>query len=145
MASSLLDSSTFVVEQKRKFFELRSQYRIFDEDGTQLGAVEQRKRSALTFLARLGTDLDVALPVTLEVVDATGTPLLTLHKPWMRMTLQVSRPGGLPVGTIRKRIKLGKATFGLADPAGLELGEVRGTGGRATSAWSTAPGWRSRR
>lgn len=74
MTASLLQVPTLVVEQRRKLFELNNQYRIFDTGGTQIGVVEQVGQSFLTLLARIGTDLDVALPVTLQVLDAAGSP-----------------------------------------------------------------------
>lgn len=131
MSTSLLDTETLVIEQRRKLFEMRNQYRVFDEAGTQIGAVEQESQSALTFLARLGTDLDVALPVTLRIEDGHGRPLLVLHKPWFRLTLSVAKPDGTHLGHISKRIRLGKARFTLTDAAGSEVGEVRAENWRA--------------
>jgi len=129
--TSLLDQSTFVVEQKRKFFEMRNQYRIFDESGSQIGAIEQTKQSVFTFLARLGTDLDVALPITLEISDDAGQTVLILHKPWFRMTLAVSRPDGTALGSIRKRMRLGKARFTVTDPSGIDIGVIQAQNWRA--------------
>lgn len=131
MTTSLLDTTILVIEQRRKLFEMRNQYRILDETGAPIGAVEQETQSALAFLARLGTDLDVALPVTLTVTDAAGQAVLVLHKPWFRMALSVSRPDGSRLGTVTKRIRLGKARFTLSDAAGSELGEVRAENWRA--------------
>lgn len=131
MSASLLDTSTFVIEQRRRLFEMRSRYGIFDEAGGQIGAVEQEKQSALAFLARLGTDLDVALPVTLTVSDSAGQPVLVVHKPWFRMTLAVARPDGMMLGSIAKRIQLGRARFTITDPSGAEIGEVRAQNWRA--------------
>lgn len=131
MTASLLQASTLVVEQRRKLFELRNQYRIFDSAGTQIGAVEQDQQSILTLLARIGTDLDVALPVTLDVLDAGGTPVLTIHKPWFSMRLSISRSDGSAVGSIRKQIRMGKARFEVHDSAGTRIGEVRAENWRA--------------
>lgn len=131
MTVSLLQSPTLVVEQRRRFFELRNRYRIFDESGAHIGSVEQEKQTPLAFLARLGTDLDVALPVILNVLDGTGTPVLVLHKPWFTMTLKVSRPDGMRLGSISKRIRLGKARFTVADSSGADIGEVRAENWRA--------------
>lgn len=131
MKTSLLQSSTFVVEQRRKLFEIRSRYRIFGDSGAQIGTVEQEKQSALAFLARLGSDLDVALPVTLNVLDAAGDHVLVLHKPWFAMRLSVSRPDGTTLGTITKRIRLGKARFTVADASGTEMGAIRAENWRA--------------
>ncbi|MFP3913449.1 MAG: LURP-one-related/scramblase family protein [Actinomycetota bacterium] len=131
MATSLMETETLVVEQRRKLFEMRNQYRVFDEDGAQIGAVEQEAQSAFTFLARLGTDMDVALPVTLRVEEGEGLPVLVLHKPWFRMTMSVSRPDGTRLGHVAKRIRLGKARFTLSDASGSEIGEVRAENWRA--------------
>lgn len=129
--TTLLQRSTFVVEQRRKLFEMRNQYRLFDETGATIGTVEQVQQSALTFLARFVTDLDVALPVTLEVADETGGAALVLHKPWFSMTLSVALPDGTPLGKIIKRLRMGKARFTLVDANGAEVGEVRAENWRA--------------
>ena len=131
MPATLLERKTFVVEQKRKFFELRNRYRIFDESGTEIGTVEQVKQSALAVLGRFATDLDVALPTHLELSDSDGEPVLTMDKPWFRMTFEVSRPDGTALGSIAKRIRLGKARFTITDVTGNDIGEVRAENWRA--------------
>jgi uncharacterized protein YxjI len=131
VAHGVLSQDTLVVEQKTKVFELRNQYRIFDQTGAQIGAVEQQRQSALAFLARLGTDWDLALPATLNVLEADGRPALIAKKPWFRMTVELTRGDGSQVGAIRKRIRMGKARFTLMAPAGQGLGEVRAQNWRA--------------
>ncbi|MFP5333291.1 MAG: LURP-one-related/scramblase family protein, partial [Acidimicrobiia bacterium] len=129
--ADFFSQSTFVIEQKRKLFELRNQYRIFDEAGAQIGAVEQVAQSPLAIIARFGTDLDAMLPTTLELRDAAGTPLLRMHKRWFRLTLTVSKSDGTTLGSIAKRIRMGKARFTIADQSGSELGELRAQNWRA--------------
>ncbi|MEX2279768.1 MAG: phospholipid scramblase-related protein [Acidimicrobiia bacterium] len=129
--TDLLSGSTFVIEQKRKLFEMRNQYRIFDEAGAEVGKVEQVNQSPLALLARLGTDLDAMLPTTLEVHDAAGQTVLLIRKPWFRLTLSVSKPDGTVLGSIAKRIRMGKARFTISDTSGSELGEVRAQNWRA--------------
>jgi uncharacterized protein YxjI len=131
MTTSFFARQTFVVEQHRKFFELRNQYAIFDDSGTKIGTLEQTKQSALALIARFGTDLDAMLPTTLELQDASGQPVLEMHKPWFKVTMSVFEPDGTPIGSIRKQIRVGKARFALTDPAGGELGEVKAQNWRA--------------
>lgn len=131
MTASLLQVPTLVVEQRRKLFELNDQYRIFDTGGTQIGVVEQVGQSFLTLLARIGTDLDVALPVTLQVLDAAGSPGPVDTQTLFSMRLSVSRPDGATVGSIHKRIRMGKARFSLLDATGNQIGEVRAENWRA--------------
>ncbi|MEX1271732.1 MAG: phospholipid scramblase-related protein, partial [Acidimicrobiia bacterium] len=131
MTDSFFSRQTFVVEQHRKFFEMRNQYAIFDESGAKIGSIEQTKQSALALLARFGTDMDAMLPTTLELVDAAGQPVLELHKPWFKLTVTVSTPSGEQIGSIRKQMRVGKARFGITDPSGVELGEVKAQNWRA--------------
>ncbi len=127
----LLAEPMLVINQKLKLIELRNEFKIFDQHGNQIGAAIQARQSPLAFLARVFSDLDVALPMTLEVRDRGGGLALTLHKPWFRMACSVTRGDGMELGTIRKRIRLGKARFSLLDPSGRDVGEVRAHNWRA--------------
>jgi hypothetical protein len=131
-AAPLLTEPVLVVNQKLKLVELRNQFAILDQHGNRIGSAEQVRQSPLAFLARLFSDLDLALPMTLEVRDErTGSVALVLHKPWFRMACMVSGPGGVPLGSIQKRIRVGKARFSILDPGGQELGEMRAENWRA--------------
>jgi Scramblase len=110
---------------------LRDEFRIFDQYGTQVGVAVQARQSPLAFLARVFSDGDVTLPMTLEVRDRSGAVALSLHKPWFRMQCTVSRGDGVELGQIRKEIRLGKARFWLLDPGGRQVGEVRAQHWRA--------------
>jgi uncharacterized protein YxjI len=108
----LLDGSAIGVRQRRKFFEMRNQYDLLDESGATVGVIEQVGQSPFTFLARLFSDLDVMLPVTLAVKDASGANVLRLHKGWFRLQVDATDPTtGARVGSVRKRLRLGKASF----------------------------------
>lgn len=131
MTNSFFSRSTFVVEQTRKLFEMRNQYRIFDETGTEIATVEQVRQSWLTLLARFGTDLDAVLPTSLEFRDSAGQLLAEMHKPWFTYTFAVANGEGTALGSIRKQLRMGKARFVITDPQGTELGEVRADNWRA--------------
>jgi uncharacterized protein YxjI len=129
--STLLDSPTLVVKQKLKLIELKNEYDVYGPEGHQLGRVVQVRQSPFALLSRIFSDLDVALPVHLEVRDAAGGILLHLSKPWFRWAVNVSRPDGTPVGSIGKQFRLGKARFRLTDPSGGYTGEVKARNWRA--------------
>jgi uncharacterized protein YxjI len=120
------------VHQRRKLFEMRNQYTLTDEAGQSIGAVEQVGQSPFTFLARLFSDLDLALPVTLAVSRSTGEPALRLHKRWFRYAVSVTRGDGAELGRVTKRVRLGKARFEITGPDG------------GTLAWLRAEDWRAR-
>jgi uncharacterized protein YxjI len=129
--SRLLAHSRFVVDQKAKLIELRNEYRIYDEQGNQIGSVMQVGQSILTRVLRALTKIDSLLSVKLEIREANGTVALLLHKPGMRITCTVSQPNGTAIGHIAAKIRLGKARMVMSDPMGNALGEVRAENLRA--------------
>lgn len=127
------------VQQRRKIFELRNQYTLTDETGADAGRVEQAKQSALAWLARLGTSLDAMLPTTLHVLDASSAPVLVLDKPWFTWTVTVSESGGRRVGTITRKLRVGKPVYVLSDATGGEAGEIRAQDWRSRNFTVTGP------
>jgi uncharacterized protein YxjI len=129
---TLFDAPAIGVRQRRKFFEMRNQYDLIDAEGRVVGVVEQVDQSPFTFLARLFSDLDVSLPVTLEIKTAGGDVLLRLRKGWFRLQVDVvdGRTGSL-VGAVRKRIRLGKASFDVTTADGQLAGALHAESWRA--------------
>ena len=119
------------VHQRRKVFEMRNQYTLTGESGEAIGAIEQVGQSRFTFLARLISDLDVTLPVTLAVTTSDGGLAMRLQKPWFRFRVAVTGPAGELIGHVRKRIRLGKAMFTVTGPSGELVGRVHAENWRA--------------
>jgi uncharacterized protein YxjI len=112
------------LSQRRKVFEMRNQYTLTGDNGEQIGAIEQVGQSPFTFLARLFSDLDVSLPVTLDVTGSDGVVAMQLHKPWFRFRVTVKAADGNVIGHVRKRIRLGKAAFTVTGPSGEDVGKL---------------------
>ena len=127
----LADLPGIGIHQKRKLFELRNEYTLVDQTGMTIGTANQERQGILTLLARIGSDLDVALPSTIVVRDAAQTPVLEVHKPWFTSTVTVRTPEGQVLGSIRWKIRLGKRRFNLLGPGGEQLGEVQAQNWRA--------------
>lgn len=127
----LLQRSAIGVHQRRKIFEMRNEYTLVDETGQPIGTANQQRQGWMTFLLRLFSDLDVALPMVLEVRDQTGQLQLEVDKPWFTWRTTVKLPDGTTVGSISKKIRLGKARFQLHGPAGEDLGQVHAQNWRA--------------
>lgn len=118
------------IHQRRKLFELRNAYTLTDATGEAIGRVTQERQSGVAKALRVLSDLDLALPMELDVVDTSGAEVLTITKPAMTWRCAVTATDG-PVGTITKKVRLGKARFVLADADGASAGEVQATGWRA--------------
>ena len=127
------------VHQRRKIFELRNQYTLTDEAGADAGRVEQAKQSPMAWIARLATSLDTMLPTTLQVVDPAGDPTLVLDKPWFTWKVSVSEPGGRRIGTITRKLRVGKPVYVLTDAAGSDAGEIRAKDWRSRNFQVTDP------
>jgi uncharacterized protein YxjI len=119
------------IHQKRKLFELRNQYTLVDQTGMTIGTAEQERQGWITLLARIGSDLDVALPSTIVVRDSSQAPVLEVHKPWFTSTVSARTPQGQVLGSVKWKIRLGKRRFALLGPGGEELGEVHAQNWRA--------------
>jgi uncharacterized protein YxjI len=119
------------VNQKRKFVELRNQYTLTDDQGQEIGNVEQKKQSPVAFILRLVSSLDVMLPVTLNVTDSSDQPVLTLHKPWFKWGVEVSDATGSDLGVVKKQIKVGKAVFQVQGAGGAPFGHLKAENWRA--------------
>jgi uncharacterized protein YxjI len=131
-SNTFLHAPAIGVRQRRKFFEMRNQYDLLGADGAVVGVVEQIEQSPFTFLARFFSDLDVSLPVTLEVKSAGGDVLLRLHKGWFRLQVDaIDGRTGQAIGNVRKRVRLGKASFDVSTPDGRLLGTFRAENWRA--------------
>lgn len=131
MDSLVAGRSGIGLHQKRKFLELRNQYTLTGDDGREIGKVEQTKQSPFAFVMRLASSMDVALPVTLHVTTTDGQEALKLHKPWFRFAVAVTDGDGTNLGSVNKKIRVGKAVFNVVGPGGEEVGVLKAENWRA--------------
>jgi uncharacterized protein YxjI len=111
--SDLLEQLLFVVNQKWKIFEINSEYAIYDQQGTQIGAVRQVGQSAAKKVLRLVSNLDQYLTHSLQIVDASGAVRLALTRPAMifKSTIIVSGGDGNEIGRVVQENMIGKIRF----------------------------------
>ncbi len=118
------------IHQQRKFMELKNEYTLTDGSGETIGHATQERQGPFAMAARVLSDLDVALPVELDVTDASGAVVLVVAKPAFKWRCHV-RVGETPVGSVTKKVRLGKAQFLLEDDARQPIGQARATSWRA--------------
>ena len=119
------------IHQKRKLFELRNEYTLVDQVGTVIGTATQERQAFLALLARVGSDLDLALPSTIVVRDSNQAPVLELHKPWFRAAVTATTPDNQVIGSVKVQIRVGKRRFNLLGADGNRIGEVHAQNWRA--------------
>ncbi len=129
---TLFTEPVLVVNQKAKVFELHNEYAVYDQHGTQIGAVRQVGQSKGKKLVRLLGNVDQFLTHKLQIVDASGTPVLALTRPAkvVRSRVVVVDGQGRPVGEIVQQNFVGKINFALV-AGGDHVGSIRAENWRA--------------
>src|SRR5206468_7170206 len=99
---SVFTEPVLVVNQKAKLIEINNEYAIYDQNARQIAAVREVGQSGLKKAVRLLSSYDQYLTHKLQIVDMTGTPLLTITRPakLMKSRLIVQDPAGNEVGQI---------------------------------------------
>ncbi|MEA2828108.1 MAG: hypothetical protein QOG43_2547, partial [Actinomycetota bacterium] len=129
---TLFTEPVLVVSQKVKIIELNNEYAIYDQNGTQLGAVRQVGQSTAKKVLRFVSSLDQFMTHKLQIVDMAGTPVLALTRPakLIKSRIVVEDGSGHEVGQIVQENMVGKIRFGL-EAGGRKLGSINAENWRA--------------
>lgn len=129
---TLFTEPVLVVNQKAKIIELANQYGVFDQDGKQIGAVNQVGQSTIKKALRLLTSVDQFLTHRLEITDRTGSVVLRLTRPAkiFKSTVVVEDANGMELGRVVQQNMIGKINFGL-ESGGQQLGAIKAENWRA--------------
>lgn len=131
--AGLFDQPVLVVSQKAKLLELNNEYAVFDQHGTQVGAVRQVGQSALKKAVRLLSSYDQFMTHKLQVVDAAGQVQLALTRPakLLKSRVEIADGAGQPLGQVRQLNAVGKIRFAIEGADGSTLGAINGENWRA--------------
>jgi uncharacterized protein YxjI len=129
----LYSNVMLVVQQKAKLIELQNEYKIFDADGVQVGAVRQIGQGKAKKVMRFVSSFDQFMTHRLEVVDSGGVVRLRLVRPakFAKSRIEVSDGSGKALGKIVQQNVFGKINFSLLDANGEQVGSLRGQNWRA--------------
>jgi len=129
---TIWDEPVLVVNQKAKLLELNTEYAIYDQHGTQIGAIRQVGQSALKKAARLVSSLDQFMTHSLQLVDTHGVVQLTVTRPakFAKSKVHVTDATGNKIGSILQKNMIGKIRFSLEGVNG-EIGSLNGENWRA--------------
>jgi uncharacterized protein YxjI len=134
---TIFTEPVLVVNQKAKLIEVNNEYAIYDQNGTQIGAVRQVGQSAAKKVLRVLTSVDQFMTHKLQVVDTQGNVLLALTRPakLVKSKVIVQDGQGREIGAIVQQNAIGKIRFNLeAD------GHVHGSINAERSPASPRPG-----
>ena len=129
---TLFSEPVLVVNQKAKLIEVNTEYAVYDQNGTQLGAIRQVGQSKLKKVARFVSNVDQFMTHSLQLIDTQGTVQLTVTRPakFVKSKVHVADAAGNEIGSIVQKNMMGKIRFGL-ETAGGEIGTLNGENWRA--------------
>ena len=129
---TLFTEPVLVVNQKAKLIEVNNEYAIYDQNGTQIGAVRQVGQSTAKKILRVVSSLDQFMTHKLQIVDMSGTPVLALTRPakLVKSRIVVEDGSGREVGQIVQENMVGKIRFGL-EAGDQKLGSINAENWRA--------------
>jgi len=129
---SIFTEPVLVVSQKAKLIEINNEYAIFDQQGTQIGAVRQVGQSTAKKALRMVSSVDQFMTHKLQVVDVQGNVLLALTRPakFMKSKVIVQGPHGAELGQIVQQNVIGKIRFSL-EAGGHTYGSINAENWRA--------------
>ncbi len=128
----LFTEKILVVNQKAKLLELVNEYKVLDQEGTQIGAVAQVGQSTAKKIARLVSSLDQFMTHTYEIRDADEKALLVLTRPrkFVKSSFLLTRSDGSEVGQVKQANVFGKIRFSL-EAGGQVVGSINAENWRA--------------
>ena len=129
---SLFSEPVLVVNQKAKLIELTNEYKVFDQQGNQIGSVAEVGQSGLKKALRFVSSVDQYMTHKLEIRDAFGQPQLLLTRPakFIKSRVIVERPDGQQVGEIVQQNAIGKINFAI-NAGGQKIGAIKAENWRA--------------
>lgn len=130
--SILFQHRVFVVNQKAKLIEITNQYSVFDENGNNIGHVNQVGQSKAKKLLRLVSSVDQFLTHHFDITDSSGSLVMSVTRPAkvLKSTVLVNDSTGGEIGRIVQENVFGKIHFAL-EAGGAKVGAIKAENWRA--------------
>ncbi|MCP3935665.1 MAG: DUF2510 domain-containing protein [Actinomycetia bacterium] len=121
-----------VVNQKAKLIEVNNEYAIFDQAGTQIGAVRQVGQSKAKKVLRVVASVDQFMTHKLQVIDRSGGVVLQVTRPAKVMKSRVIVQDGMgnEIGQVVQENMIGKIRFAY-EVNGQRIGGIQAENWRA--------------
>jgi uncharacterized protein YxjI len=126
MSYTLLQNNDFLIDEKVGMFKFENQYKIFNDEGHQLGRVQQRMSLGQKFLRMIISP--AALPFKIEIYDEKDAMILKVSRGWTfwmsKITIEDAQ--GMVLGYIKQKFKLFTPKFEVLDSQNMLLAELKG-------------------
>jgi len=129
---ALMDHQLLVINQKAKLIEINTEYAVYDETGTQVGAIRQVGQSGMKKFLRAVAQVDQFMTHSLQLVDMNNNVLLTITRPakFAKSKVHITDGAGNEIGSIIQQNMIGKIRFNL-EVNDVKVGSLNGENWRA--------------
>ncbi len=126
MSYTLLQNNDFLIDEKVGFFKFENQYKIFNEEGHQIGRVQQKMSLGQKFLRMIISP--AALPFKIEIYDEKDAMILKVSRGWTfwMSKITIEDVTGTTLGFIKQKFKLFTPKFEVLDSQNMILAELKG-------------------
>lgn len=119
-------NNTLVIDEKIAAFKLSNAYKVYDNDGVEIGAIQEHKSFAhilLGFFLSKGM-----LPFELNILNADGKRVAQLKRglTLFMSKVQILNEAGAPIGSFKQKFSLLKPKFTLLNNLGQEIATIKG-------------------
>ncbi len=118
--------NTFVIDENIQAFKLSNAYKVYDEQGQEIGAIQEHKSFVRIMLGAFLADS--MMPFELNILNADGKRVAQLKRGMtlLRSKVHIYNEAGAPIGTFKHLFSLVKPKFTLMDNLGKEIAIIKG-------------------
>jgi uncharacterized protein YxjI len=120
------EGNHYFIDEKVGLLKFSNNYKVYDEQGNQLGDIVQKVSGWHKFLRLLFNK--AMFPFTLHINDMQGSTQAVIKRGWtfFMSKIQVLDPEGNVIGNIRQKFKFFKPTFRITDSADNLIATITG-------------------
>lgn len=120
------ETNEYFIDQKVNFFKFEVEYKVFNQDGAQIGLIRQRISAGHKMLRLL---LNKAmLPFVLEIIDMEGNTIAVIKRGWTFFMSEISVLDGHHqlLGLIKQKWSFLKPSFHIMDANRNKIAQIKG-------------------
>lgn len=124
---TFFEGNHYFIDEKVGLFKFSNQYRVYNEEGLQLGNIVQRVSGWHKVLRLIG-NLKAMMPFTLEIQDMDGVVQAIIRRGWTfwLSKIQIVDAGDNTIGFVRQKFRWFKPNFRIYDNEELEIANING-------------------
>lgn len=120
------ETNEYFIDQKVNFFKFEAEYKVFDQEGNQIGFIRQRISAGHKVLRLiLGKAM---MPFLLEIVDIDGNTIAVIKRGWTFFMSEIAILDGhhQTLGLIKQKWAFLKPTFHIMDATRNKIAQIKG-------------------